>query len=163
MQTKIKSVLIIIVTLALCLSITSPAVEASDEEEVLQVATNWAKAFNASDFELMSSLFWNSPEATRFGPAKGGAFLMQGGESIIKIWESTLESTKGAIAVSIHNPNVTMVGSNVAVLNAYATATYTDPKTKEQSISQVRGTFVVQKIGGKWLIVHEHSSIFPTE
>lgn len=50
-----------------------------------------------------------------------------------------------------------------AIVTHYNTSIYTDPTTKEQSVSQVRGTFVIQKINGKWLIVHEHSSMLPTE
>lgn len=163
MRPKRKFRFFFVIALSFCFLMNLPAIAASDEEAVLMVAKNWAQAFNTSDFELMSSLFSDSPEATRFGPGKSGGFLMQGGKSIIKVWESTLASTKETIAISLHHPQVTMVGSNVAILNAYATATFTDPTTKEQSISQVRGTFIVQKIKGKWLIIHEHSSNLPVE
>jgi hypothetical protein len=49
------------------------------------------------------------------------------------------------------------------VTTQYMIAINTDPKTKEQSVSQFRQTLVLQKIGGKWLIVHEHSSDLPTK
>jgi uncharacterized protein (TIGR02246 family) len=162
MRTKTTFAFIIIAIMALCLAASQPAI-ASDEDDVLQVATNWAKAFNTGDVDLMTSLFWTAPDATRFGPGNAGAFLTKGGGSIIKFWKSTLASTKGAIAISTHHAQATMIGNNVAVLTLYAVSTYTDPTTKEQSIGHVRGTFIVQKINGKWLIVHEHSSNLPTE
>lgn len=163
MRSKRMFVLVIIGVLALCLSMSQPANAASAEEEAFQVMTNWFKAFNTSDYELMSSLWWDSPKTSRFGPDNESAFLMKGIEPINEYWKLGLDIPPGASVNSLHHPQVTMIGNDVAIITGYNTQVYTDPTTKEQSISQVRGTFVVQKIGGKWLIVHEHSSVLPTE
>jgi len=61
--------LLFIATLVFCLSVALSAKAASDEEEVLQVMTDWFKAFNTNDYDLMSSLHWHSPEISYFGPA----------------------------------------------------------------------------------------------
>ena len=54
-----------------------------------------------------------------------------------------------------------MLSDNVAIITSYNVCTVNPPAVKEQATYLVRGTFVVQKIGGKWLIVHEHSSLVP--
>jgi ketosteroid isomerase-like protein len=56
-----------------------------------------------------------------------------------------------------------MLGDDVAIITSYNVATGNPPAVKEQTTYLVRGTFVVQKIGGKWLIVYEHSSMMPEE
>lgn len=162
MRTKTTFALIIIAAMALCLSVSQPAI-ASDEEDVLQVMTNWYKAFNTSDYELMASLHWDSSNLTKFGPWKAEPFLTEGWESIGADWKSGLDVPPGTYVNTMHHPQVTMLGNNVAIITCYNVQTYTDPTTKEQTVGQARGTFVVQKIGGKWLIVHEHSSLLPTE
>lgn len=150
------TVLLVCVVLVFVLSFTSSA-RASDEEDVLQVMENWFTAFNTSDGELMSSLYWNSTKASKFGPNKDVAFLSQG-------WQKwTFDVPAGTNMNTNHHPQVTLLGKDVALFTNYNTSVYTDPETKVQTISQVRGTFVLLKEGGKWMIVHEHSSILPTE
>lgn len=161
MRTKTFAGLLMCIALVFSLSFAQPANAASAEEGVLQVMNNWIKAFNTNDTKLMASLHWISPSLSKFGPDKGSAFLTQG-ESVAD-WESTFELPVGTFMNSSHNTQVTMLSDNIAIIAMYNNQTYTDPTTKEQTVGLYRGTFVVQKIGGKWLIVHEHSSVLPTE
>jgi uncharacterized protein (TIGR02246 family) len=151
------------VALAIFLCITPYANAASAEDEVLQVMTNWFKAFNTNDAALMDSLYWNSPKTTKFGPGMDSAFLGQGWELNAGSWRSAFKEPIGTYVNTPSHIQATMLTENVAIITGYNTQTYTDPTSKAQTISQVRGTFVVQKIGGKWLIVHEHSSILPVK
>lgn len=162
MRTKTMSVLFIIVALALFLAASQPAI-GSDEEEVLQVAMKWGKAFNSADFDGWSSLWWNSQKTTNFGPPKQMAFLTEGYDAIVSLLTTEFSNPKGTYVVSVHNPHVTMLEDNVAVLTMYQIFTINPPAVKEQRVEQHRVTFVVQKIGGKWLIVHAHGSMLPTE
>lgn len=155
--------LLCVVTLAFCLAFAPSSTAASTEEEVLQVAENFAKAMNTADFDLMSSLWWHSPKTTHFAPFKVSPFLTQGWEALEIWWKTYLGFPAGTFICSIHNPQVTMLEDNIAIITFYQTFVGNPPVVKEQSIAQVRGTFVVQKIGGKWLIVHEHSSGLPVE
>ena len=154
---------LIIVTLVFCLSVAPSANAASAEEDVLQVATNFTKAFSTSDFKLMSSLHWQSPNMSKFFPGKEGAFLLQGWETIGRDWKTTLEYPPGTYMLSPRNQQATMLGKDVAIATQYLIYIYSDPTTKEQTVSQFRQTLVVQRIGGKWLIVHEHTSVLPIE
>lgn len=141
-----------------CVSFSSSAT-ASDEEDIMQVAENWFNAFNSNDYELMDSLWWHSPKLTTFGP--GGTFLNQGWEE--EGWKSTLDVQAGTFNHTLHHPQITILTDDVAIITGYNSMVYTDPITKTQSSSNIRGTFVVQKLNGKWVIVHEHSSMLPTE
>jgi len=148
--------------LVLCIYVAPAANAASAEEEVMQVMNNWFKAFNTNDYQLMASLWWNSPKLTKFGPDKAGTFLLQG-EPVITDWKFLPADPVGTYANSLRHPLVTILDDNVAIITLYNSQTYTDPKTKAQTVALARGTFVVQKINGKWLIVHEHASKLPTE
>jgi uncharacterized protein (TIGR02246 family) len=149
--------------LVLCLSVAPSAMAASAEDEVLQVMTNWFKAFNTNDFELMSSLWWHSPKTSQFSPGISGAFLAEGWDAIAEGEKSTSEQPVGSYQNSMRHPKVVMIGDNVAIITSYNVAITNPPAVKEQTVALVRGTFVVQKIGGKWLIVHEHSSVVPED
>jgi uncharacterized protein (TIGR02246 family) len=163
MRTRTLIGLLSCVVLALILYITTIATAATPEEEVLQVMTNWFKAFNTNDANLMTSLYWNSPKTTAFGPGVDSALLSQGWELNAEGWKSGFKAPIGTYVNSPSHIQVTMLTDNVAIITGYNTQTYTDPATKAQTIFQVRGTFVVQKAGGKWVIVHEHSSILPVK
>jgi len=146
------------VCLVLCLYVAPAANAATAEEEVLQVEKNWMKSAETADYELFSSLYLHSPKISEFHP--GDVFLSQGWELFEQNWKPTYESTqKGSVTMSMHNPQVTMLGDNVAVLTFYQIVT----TVKDQTISQHRVTRVLQKIDGKWLIVHDHASYLPTE
>jgi uncharacterized protein (TIGR02246 family) len=160
---KRHTTLLFSLLLVLCISVAPSVMAASAEDEALQVAINWFKAFNTNDYELMSSLWWHSPKTSRFGPAKSGAFLGEGWDVIAENWKSMFKQPIGTYANSGHHPQVMMLGDNVAIISGYNIATTNPPAVKEQTTTLVRGTFVVQKIDGKWLIVYEHSSMVPVE
>jgi ketosteroid isomerase-like protein len=163
MRTKTLIGCLTCIALAFCLYTAPSASAATPEDEVLKVVDNWYKAFNTSDFELMSSVYLQSPQLSEFGPSPEGAFLAQGWEMVEAGWKTTFELPKGTYILSPHNQQVTMIGKDVAIAAQYTIATYTDPSTKKQTIHQVRQTLVFQKIGGKWLIVHQHASDLPTK
>jgi uncharacterized protein (TIGR02246 family) len=163
--TKMKRHITLLFSLVLvfCLLVAPSAMAASAEDEVLQVMTNWFKAFNTNNFELMSSLWWHSPKTTQFAPGKDGAFLTEGWDALAESLKSTYKQPVGSYQNSMHHPQVMMLGDNVAIITSYNIAITNPPVVKEQTVALVRGTFVVQKINGKWLIVHEHSSVVPVE
>jgi hypothetical protein len=162
---KVNKILpsLLCVALVICLYSAQSVNAASPEEDALQVVTNFAKAMNTNDSALMSSLWWNSPKTSTFGPPKALGFLTQGYESIIMWFNDMNKSPVGSYVRSFHNPQVSMLNDNVAIISAYSIFIQNPPVVKEQTISQERVTFVVQKIGAKWLIVHGHASELPTK
>ena len=164
MKTRTIIGLLSCIALVLCLYVTPSASAASAEEEVLQVVANYAKANSTSDFELMSSLHWHSPTLSKFAPRIDGAFLTQGWDTIGDDLQAMLQMFSGNFVLSPHHPQATVLSDDAAVATAYYTATSTNPDTGEQDVAgQMRQTLVLQKIDGKWLIIHEHTSNLPVE
>lgn len=156
------TVLSVCIVLVFGLSFATSAM-ASDEEDILQVVENWSTAMNTADIELMSSTYWHSSKTTDFAPNKAGAFLVQGWDALGKMWKGYLGMPKGTFTNTHSNIQVTMLTNDVAVVTCYQTLIVNPPAAKEQTTNLMRNTRVVQKIGGKWLIVHDHASVLPTE
>jgi hypothetical protein len=150
MKKNIIFCMVLCAALAFCLYLTPSASAASAEEEVLQVATNFCKAISDNNAELLTSLWWQSPKTTYFNP--GGRFLTQG-------WMTNPPG--GGEAFSLHHPQVTMLGDNAAFITGYYMIMKVNMEKNEFSTEYTRETIIVQKIQGKWLIVHEHSSFVP--
>jgi uncharacterized protein (TIGR02246 family) len=160
MRSKILYGIMIAFILGIGLYMTPSATAASAEEEVLQVENNWIKAFNTMDFGLMSSLYWNSSKTSSYPP---NDFLYQGYGSITAMLKGNFQSPAGTLSWTLHNPQITMLPDNIAILTGYHIIISTDPKTKAQTVDQLRVTRVLQKIEGKWLIVHDHGSGLPVK
>jgi ketosteroid isomerase-like protein len=144
-----------------CFSMTPIATAASAEEEVLQLVVDFHKAFNTGDFALFSSLVWHSPKVSLFGPPMALSFLRRGWEAQEAFFKPLLSLPGGTFGTTFHNPEITMLGDDVAVVTFYQLWTINPPLSKESQTGKQRSTLVVQKIGGKWLIVHNHGSVFP--
>ena len=158
------TVTMIIIALLSFLYIAPSASAASAEEEVLQVQANFMKALSAGDLEAITSLYWNSPKTSQFPPGSTPAFLIQGwGETFDKYWKYTLPSSSDTTIMTFHHPQVIMLKDDVAVIIGYECVLSTNSKTQEETTSHYRITRIVQKIKGKWLIVHDHASAFPIE
>ncbi len=158
---KKPTVLSVCFALMFCVSFASSAM-ASDENDVLQVESNFVKAINTMDYQLMSSLYWHSPDTSTFNPAND-PFLSQGWEeSLAPGWKANL-SSEGNTTVSAHNVQAIFIKDDVAVITGYENVIAVDTKTNEQTVANQRVTRIVQKIGGKWLIVHDHVSVLPTQ
>jgi ketosteroid isomerase-like protein len=163
MKTRTIVALLSCIALALCLSVTPSASAASAEEEVLQVTKDLIKAIDNWDLDLQSSLYWRSEEMSYFGPKKDSAFLTRGWEENFKGNESMKAFPKGSITWAFHNQEVTMLDDNAAIITTYAIVNVNPPLVEQTITDHVRLTLVVKKIGGKWLIVHQHESFFPSE
>jgi len=133
---------------------------ASDEDDVLKVMDTWFTAFNTGDADLMTSLYWKSEKTSSFGPGNLETLLAQGWDEIAAGWKFTFAA--GTFVGTKHHPQVTLLGKNVAVFTDYNSAMFANPATQEPMFFHVRATYVLQKIDGKWLMVHEHASMLPT-
>lgn len=154
-------VIMIIVTFVFCFSMVSSATAASDEEEIIQVQKNFMKAYTTKNFNLMSSLYLHSSNTSTFNPGGQQPLLFKGWDETLKDgWKTGLDSRTEAVTMDFVHPQVTMIKDDVAVLTGYEVIAATNPTTKEETVSHNRVTRVVQKINGKWLIVHDHVTTF---
>jgi len=150
MRTKTLFGLLLFVCLIFCFVVIPSANAASAEDDVLQVATNFVKAMNENNSDLVSSLWLKSPKTSYFNPS--GKFLTIG-------WMTNTPG--GGEMFSLSHPRVTMLGDNAAIITGYFTIMKLNEATKQLSSEDLKETLVVEKNQGKWLIVHEHSSFLP--
>lgn len=162
---KKLAILSVVFTLVFFFAVSATSMAASDEEEIIEVMKNFSTAFNTSDSELMLSLHWKSPELSKFTPYKTtiGAFLAQGREKIENDWKTTLDQPEGTFVTTLSKPQVVFHEGDFAVACGYLAMTINPPAVTEPTANTLRQTLVLYKVGGKWLIVHEHTSILPVE
>jgi|GEM_PF-1402596 len=140
------------VILLFCFFITPSAKAGSAEEEVLELEKNWIKAFNTVDYELASSLYWHSPKTTESAP---DVTFSQGYDAIIEGMKFYFASDSPHVSKwSLDNTQVIMLSDNAAIIIGFHDLL----NVRENRKSRHRFTRVVQKIDGKWLIVHNHES-----
>jgi len=159
MRTKNILGLLVCIALVFCFYVTPSANAASAEDEILQLVDNFDKAINTANYELMASLY--SPKYSSFGPPKSLAYLIKGWDG--EMWKKMFKHPAGTYNSSSHNNEVTILAENLAMVTGYSTITFYPPAVKEESSELLRSTSIVQKIGGKWLFIHGHTSILPTE
>lgn len=165
MRKQILPGFLLFAILVFCLPFTAPAAAATAEEEAIQVFADFTRAMNTADFELVASLYWHSTKTSQFLDAAGMPFLYEGWDAVennLKPFFVYLKSSMGLNSFSMHHPQAVMLGDNAAVVTGYHNWVSTNPETKEQTISHIRVTLALQKMNGKWLIVHEHASSFPS-
>jgi uncharacterized protein (TIGR02246 family) len=128
------------------------------ETAVLEVERNWIKAFNTLDFDLMASLYHHTPGTTSFSP--NSAILYQGWDAISQGLEKYFDSPQGTFSWTLDDEQVTMLSGDMATI--LGTHVVIDrPADGQEMTGRHVFTRVVQKIDGKWLIVHEHESHIP--
>ena len=152
-----------IVALLCCFTVAPLATAASDEEEIIQVQTNFMKAYASKDFKAMAVLYLHSSKTSTFNPGNQPLLSEGWDESLKSGWENTMVSETDDVTIYFRHPKVTMIKDDVAILTGYESVTYTNPTTKESTVNHNRVTRVVQKIKGKWLIVHDHVDTFTIE
>jgi uncharacterized protein (TIGR02246 family) len=133
--------------------------DSSDPEtDVLEVERSWIKAFNTLDFDLMASLYRHAPETTSFSP--NSATLYRGWDTISKGFQKYFNAPQGTFSWTLNDEQVTMISGDMAII--LGTHVVIDrPADGQEMTGRHLFTRVVQKIDGKWLIVHEHESHIP--
>ncbi len=150
-------IIFIIAALSVCFFTAPSATAASDEEEIIQVQINFMKAYTDRDFKLMSSLYLHSSKTSTFNPGGQQPLLFKGWDETLRDdWKTELDLRTEDIRMDFLHPQVTMIDDDVAVLTGYEIIVATNPATKSSTTSHNRVTRVVQKVKGKWLIVHDH-------
>jgi ketosteroid isomerase-like protein len=157
--------LAIVLGLALAL-LSSPmaAVSTEAEEELLPLILKYEQAMETGDLEIFGELFWHDERLTVFWPEPETAFRIDGWsqfQSFLKGFTSFVSQLPpGAFNLEIRQPSINVM-EDVAIVTSYWVGTMLTPGGGSQ-VMQGRATQVWKKIEGKWVIIHEHDSFFPT-
>jgi ketosteroid isomerase-like protein len=156
--------LAIVLGLALAL-LSSPVVTASTEavEELLPRLAKLEQAFETGDLEAFTDLFWHDERLTVFWPEPEMAFRIDGWtqmQSVLKGFTSFVSKLPpGSVNWEFRQPSINVMG-DVAIVTTYWVITMLTPEGSQ--VMQGRGSSVWKKIEGKWVIIHDHCSFFPT-
>jgi uncharacterized protein (TIGR02246 family) len=120
----------------------------------MQVVERWATAFKESNVDAIVSLY--APDASFFGT--GSKTLVTTPAQIRSYFETGLQRDKPRGA-ELREPSVRVASDNVVIITGLDSVS----GTKDGSIYHAEGrvTFVVEKRGSNWQIVHFHRSTMP--
>jgi ketosteroid isomerase-like protein len=142
-----------ILVLLFCLYVNPSANAATAEEDVLQVEKNWCKAFKTVDLELISTLYWHSPKTTEYTPNES----YEGWEAVETNIKKYFSLGAGVFDWTYFDTQVVMLTDNVAIVSGYHNMFEKPPGGNPYALI-LRFTHVLQKIDGKWLIIHNNET-----
>jgi ketosteroid isomerase-like protein len=134
------------------------------QEELLPLLAQYEEAFEAGDAKDLGELYWHDERLTVFWPEPETAFRIDGWAQ----WQRYLagftalisQLPPGSMNLQIRQPTITVLG-DVAIVTSYWTGTMLMPELGGQ-VMQGRESQVWKKIDDRWVIIHEHTSLFPT-
>jgi uncharacterized protein (TIGR02246 family) len=127
---------------------TSPA------NDALQVVQRWATAFNESNVDAIVGLY--APDALFFGT--GSKALVSSPEQIRSYFEAALQKDKPRGAQLLDH-SVKVLSDNVVLVTGLDRVSGTKDGTPYHADGRV--SFLIEKRGGSWQIVHFHRSALP--
>jgi len=127
--------------------------KAADEAQIRKQLDSFARAFRTRNLALMMSLF--APGMVSFDIIP--PLQYKGSDVYTEVWKDTFRVFDGAIEIEIQELEIT-VGDDVA-FSRNLLHLQSSLKDGKQIEFWERMTCGFQKIGGNWLIVHEHVSL----
>jgi uncharacterized protein (TIGR02246 family) len=123
-------------------------------QEALQVVQRWATAFDESNVDTIVSLY--APDALFFGT--GSKTLVSAPEQIRSYFEAALQKDKPRGAQLLDH-SVRVLSDDLVIVTGLDRVS----GTKDGNVYSAEGrvTFVLQKRGAAWQIVHFHRSALP--
>lgn len=122
-----------------------------DNEQIEAVLAEQMKHWNAGDLDRFMDYYWKSDDLT----FSAGGKTTRGWQATLDRYRERYPSTKEMGTLSFEKLEIFPLGESAAlVLGEWKLARDADP---------VGGNFslVVRKIDGRWLIVHDHTSVLP--
>jgi uncharacterized protein (TIGR02246 family) len=126
----------------------------SSANAAMHVVERWATAFKESNVDAIVSLY--APDASFFGT--GSKTLVSTPAQIRSYFETGLQRDKPRGA-ELREPSVRVASDDVVIITGLDSVS----GTKDGSVYHAEGrvTFVVEKRGADWQIVHFHRSAMP--
>ena len=128
---------------------------AGAEEEIARVREQRVQAFQDGNLEAFIDSFADNATVT----PPGEPFRIEGKDAIRAYYAGLFQAfpTRRVIA---RQTSVRVYEGTTAVVNTYARLTLVD-RTGKPTITNGRASFTYVKLGGRWLVVDQHSSALP--
>ncbi len=125
----------------------------NDEAEIKRVIERYVEAFRARDLDRVMSIY--APEIVTFDVVPPLQYV--GADAMRNRWKEVFSSLPGPVGYDIADLSIT-VGEDMAFTHSFNRISATLP-TGQQIGTWVRWTACWRKIGGQWLLVHDHVSV----
>ena len=166
-KTLKKLTILVVLTIAVVGSIlgglSATANAQSDDEDALRaeveaVARQLGEALDISDGELFDTLWLQSDKTTYFPPSQ--PFRVDGWPEVRQPFAGLLGLSPGAVNVVVRRERIDLVGDDVAIRTDHFILRIQPPGGTTRTING-RFSRVLQKVDGKRLNVHGHTSALP--
>ncbi len=166
-KTLMKLTILVVVSLAVIggiwggLSATATAQTADEDAlkaEVAAATAQYVQAFNTSDIDLLDTVSLQSDKATHISPTE--PFRIDGWTDVRRALAGELSLPPGSFSLVPRQSRIDLIGDDVALWTGHFILNIRPPEGSPQTVNG-RLTSVLQKVDGKWLIVHIHSSALP--
>jgi len=144
--------IVALVVLAACQTIGT-GLRGNEQGEVQAATAAWATAYDSRDPSRIVNLY--APEAVFWGTSS--ATLRDSPETILDYFKDAPKRPNAR--VRIITQEIRLLGDSAVSAGAYTFSDLRDGKPVE---NPARFTFVFRKAGGRWMIVHHHSSRMPS-
>lgn len=122
--------------------------EMTDKALLRNIFDQQAKAWNRGDLKQFMESYWKSPELT----FSGGGKTTRGWQETLKRYQKSYSTREKMGHLTFSDLEITILGPNAAlVLGRWHLKREADEPEGNFSV-------VFRRIGGKWLIIHDHSS-----
>jgi uncharacterized protein (TIGR02246 family) len=130
-----------------------PKPSSKDEDDIHALIDRWAKAVREEN--RVGIRADHDPDMLMFDVPP--PFLSRGLDAYMETWETFLARAEKPIRFDFDDVKVT-AGSDVAFATATGRCVDVDPKGKREEL-EFRLTMCLQKIDGRWRVMHEHHSL----
>jgi ketosteroid isomerase-like protein len=134
---------------------TAVAAASGAVAQIEEMEARFAAAVKAKDVEAIMRLYVPGESLVVFDVAPPRQYV--GAATYRKNWEGFFATVKGPLTFKISDLAIS-ADSNLAYSHSIQHATGTDTRGKPFDLT-VRVTEVYRRVGGHWLIEHEHSSV----
>jgi ketosteroid isomerase-like protein len=125
----------------------------TDEAQIRQRLESWTKALRAKDLDGLMSHYAEEILVFDLAPP----LQYKGAVAYRKNWADWFPSFQGSVGCEIRDLSVT-TGGDVAFCHSLNRITGTRTNGENTDV-WVRATVGFRKIGGKWMVTHEHFSV----
>ncbi len=126
--------------------------------EVEAAGRQFAQALGTADAELLASLFLQSEKTNSFSSSE--PLRINGWSEVEGSFKGLLSLPPGSVSLVPRQGRIDLLGDNAALWTGHFILNIRPPEGSPQTVNG-RFTSVLQKVDGKWLIVHMHTSAVP--
>ena len=138
-----------------CFALSGAAAAANDEAQIRALEDRFTAAFNAADVDAIMKVYVPNESLVIFDIIPPRQYV--GAKAFRKDWEDFLTLFKGPLKYEINDLQVEADGT-LGYSHSIQRVSGTDTKGQPVDLTW-RDTAAYRKVGGNWVIVHEHGSV----